>query len=945
MNCPNCITEISDDSKFCSECGTPVSSAGDVKPASNPPVPEALDAAQTIAPLSGPSAPTLDDGMTIAPPGQGVSSAGDRYEIVEKIGEGGMGVVFRARDTKLGRVVALKRLRANVASSAAAIQRFLTEAETIANLVHNHIVRVYDLGQDSQGDFIIMEFVDGEPLSARIKRDGALDEDEAVGLVRGLLSALKYAHEQGVLHRDVKPGNVLLTRDGEPKLVDFGLARMGEESQMTEIGTPMGTTAYASPEQLRDASSVDQRSDLYSLGATFYEMLSGESPLNFVEEKIPESLRAVVVKAMERDREQRWQNAAEFLDALTAASEGRGPRVGRRTAGKVVENGDCPRCGRRNGDEPRFCLDCGSNLYEPCLVCEKPTATGFQYCQKCGADQDAAAQKADEELTANVTVAQQDAAWGWRGDAFRAVEQAGQRQGLWIADVAPTAQEHLAGLEAACEGGDRQRQTLEAQLNGYQNSGDYEAVLNALRPLGKAVVAQWPGLTEPFGWASEVEGKVGELVDDVEKRLASRAAYKLLDPGPKALHGLYAQLQSNLDELRSLNAVQADRLSGELARFRQQDEERRDALVARANDLQGEGDYNGVVKELTSIPSFLIASTPDLADAFRWAHGVADRVESLVSAAGATLGAGGHERSAEASVMSPYDGLHALVEEVTSLDPSAGAQLMTEVGARCRDHLSRARKRRDKRDYTRAFWHVQRASELPGLSQEAAQLEQEMRAERRRRQLLVAGSLTATVITIVCAVSFLRWRAERLTRQRDGQAYKRLAEKARTLQSTVETTEGAVGSRIRAHRELADLYDEFHREYPENAHLAEVVAEKERWARERQPWVEAEYVRLMEAAQAAYRAFDFAKAAEHVELALLLKPGDQAARKLRLASVYVQPGPDMAAKAARGRLKMAQMLLKAGKTDKALLRLRDILDKYAGTPAARVARKELDKLQ
>ena len=744
------------------------------------------------------------------------------------------------------------------------------------------------------GPFLILEFVDGEPLSARIKREGALAEDEALHLMRGLLSALKYAHEQAVLHRDIKPGNVLLTRDGEPKLVDFGLARMGGESQMTEIGTSMGTTAYASPEQMNDASRVDQRSDVYSLGATFYEMLTGESPLSFVEEEIPQSLRTVVVKAMERDREQRWQSAAEFLDALTAVSEGRGLRVSTRTTGSAVENGDCPRCGRRNGDEPRFCLDCGSSLYEPCLVCGKPTATGFRHCQKCGADQEAAVQKANEELTANVATAQQDAAWGCRGDAFRAIEQAGQREGFWIADVAAAAQKHLGDLEAACQEGDSQRQALTAQVKGYQNAGDYRAVLRTLRPLIETLTGQWPAPKKSFDWALGVEAKVAELVNDIENRLVTRAPYKLLDPGPKALH---ARLRSDLDDLSLLDATEADRLSDGLAAACREDEERRDAVATRIHGLQDEGDYKGVLEELEAVPGFLIGAVRELVAARAWALRVAGRVKTLLSEAEGEFLERHRDRVSEPDLSplrrlivpltssdtlldSPYESLEALIEEVTSLDASAGAGLVREAEARGRKHLDWGRELGAERKYALALWHVHRALELPGESSGVDALAEEIRASRRRRRMLAAGAMVASLLLAVCSAVCLHWSAVRLARLWDERTYDSLVGRVQALRSKAEAEEEAIEERLKAYGDAQALCDEFSSTRPQSAHLHKVAAEKERLGGERQALVEAEHRRSMKAAQNAYKAQHLPRASEHLSVALVLKPDDEAAKKL-----------------------------------------------------------------
>ena len=208
----------------------------------------------------------------------------DQYELLEKIGDGGMGVVYLARDRKLARFVAIKRLHRSALTRANLRERFFREAKAIAALTHVHIVHVYGLSDDHHGPYIAMEYVAGPreyspdktpprpfTLADLVHRKGPLSLGRAMDLILKLCDAVGYAHENGVIHRDLKPSNVLLGEDGDPKIVDFGLARRTspEDSQLTVPGERMLSLGYGAPEQEMDASLSDERADVYGLGALF----------------------------------------------------------------------------------------------------------------------------------------------------------------------------------------------------------------------------------------------------------------------------------------------------------------------------------------------------------------------------------------------------------------------------------------------------------------------------------------------------------------------------------------------------------------------------------------------------------------------------------------------------------------------------------------------------
>jgi predicted Ser/Thr protein kinase len=200
-----------------------------------------------------------------------------RYEVERTLGRGGMATVYLARDTVLGRHVALKVLADHLAEDEGFRARFLREARLAARLSHPNVVRVYDAGDDERGLSIVMEYVEGEPLDAELRRRGPLPPDEVVELGVQLCSALEAAHAAGLVHRDVKPQNILRARDGTVKLTDFGIARSLDSTVLTEHGSVLGTAAYLAPEQAR-GEPVTGAADLYGLGVVLYEALTGRRP-------------------------------------------------------------------------------------------------------------------------------------------------------------------------------------------------------------------------------------------------------------------------------------------------------------------------------------------------------------------------------------------------------------------------------------------------------------------------------------------------------------------------------------------------------------------------------------------------------------------------------------------------------------------------------------------
>ena len=269
----------------------------------------------------------------------------NRYDVVRPLGSGGMGDVYLARDRVLGRDVALKVLRKQFAGDGEFAERFKREAMSAASLSHPNIVQVYDRGETEEGaSYIAMEYVPGGTLKEKLLREGPLEAAKAAGLGAQVAEALGAAHDRGMVHRDIKPQNVLLTARGGAKVADFGIARAGSSATISRTGSVMGTAGYMSPEQALGKPATS-KSDLYSLGVVLYEALTGELPYaadnpiavsmkhvneplrppREIDPRIPEGMNALVTKLMAKDPEDRYADADELADDLRRVNRGLEP--------------------------------------------------------------------------------------------------------------------------------------------------------------------------------------------------------------------------------------------------------------------------------------------------------------------------------------------------------------------------------------------------------------------------------------------------------------------------------------------------------------------------------------------------------------------------------------------------------------------------------------------
>src|SRR3990172_1306452 len=274
------------------------------------------------------------------------------YEILAPIGAGGMGEVYKARDTRLDRIVAIKVLPSHLSDNARLKERFEREARAVSSLNHPHICTLYDIGRENGVDFMVMEHIEGETLADRLKK-GALPLDQALSTGIEVADALDKAHRQGVVHRDLKPGNIMLTKSGA-KLLDFGLAKLAgaeagsvesalptQQKSLTAEGSILGTLQYMAPEQL-EGKEADSRTDIFAFGAVVYEMLTGKrafegksqasligailkddpQPMSELQSMSPPALDRVVKKCLAKDPEDRWQGAHDLMDELEWIAEG-----------------------------------------------------------------------------------------------------------------------------------------------------------------------------------------------------------------------------------------------------------------------------------------------------------------------------------------------------------------------------------------------------------------------------------------------------------------------------------------------------------------------------------------------------------------------------------------------------------------------------------------------
>jgi len=317
MKCPKCLADNADTLKFCGGCGTRLTLQDQL----SPPYTKTLE-----TPIR-----ELTRGTVFA----------ERYEIIEELGKGGMGRVYRVEDKKAKEEIALKLIKPDIATDKKTIERFRNELTTARKITHKNVCRMYDLGEDKGLHFITMEYISGQDLKGLIRQTGQLTVGKAISIAKQICDGLTEAHNLGVVHRDLKPNNIMIDRGGNSKIMDFGIARAVKGKSITGSGIMIGTPQYMSPEQV-EGKDVDQRSDIYSLGIILYEMLTdrvpfeGDTPITVgvkqktetpkdpkvFNERIPDDLNRLILKCLEKEKENRYQSAGELKSDLEKLEQG-----------------------------------------------------------------------------------------------------------------------------------------------------------------------------------------------------------------------------------------------------------------------------------------------------------------------------------------------------------------------------------------------------------------------------------------------------------------------------------------------------------------------------------------------------------------------------------------------------------------------------------------------
>lgn len=395
MKCKNCVFDFPDIFKFCPECGSPREASAQDPVIEENLVPPRKD--QTF-PINADTSTVVYDQASLKEAATTNALFDDRYEIGEVIGCGGFALVFKAKDAKLGnRVVAVKLLQKKDKPDDdwhMTLERFLRESSVIASLNHKNIVTIHDCSSDVENHYIVMEYIPGGNLREYLaKKGGKLLVGEAFKILRGVCQGLAFAHKKNLIHRDIKPSNIMLVFDGDeiiPKIVDFGLARAGESTDVSISGFGMGTPAYMSPEQRRDAKSVNHTTDIYAIGKILYEIVTGEDPENVDPEKVRQypEISDIVFKCLKTRPEERYFGADLIIEEIDAYLEGRNAPPKNNMQDKNTDPSlfKCPGCSTLNAADSKFCAGCGNGLSCKCPECGVEIASHLTFCKSCGTD-------------------------------------------------------------------------------------------------------------------------------------------------------------------------------------------------------------------------------------------------------------------------------------------------------------------------------------------------------------------------------------------------------------------------------------------------------------------------------------------------------------------------------------------------------------------------------
>jgi serine/threonine protein kinase len=550
MNCPACRSAIDEevllsDERTCPHCGE------DLK-----------DTA-----VGGLNSPTESTKLMSLPTIRGIS-------IIRQIGEGGMGCVWEAEQKSLGRRVAVKALSPNLATNPHFMSRFRQEAKALAKLSHPSIVSVYDLIEEGSDCCIIMEYIEGpgggEPIDVKsLMHNQSLQVTQVKQIIIQVLKALQTAHERGIIHRDVKPSNIMVDAGFHAKVVDFGIAALqgtADDRRLTVAGGTMGTLDYMAPEQLNDAKSVDARADIYSAGVVLYEMLTGKlprgafSPPSVVVNGLAAGWDTVVMKALAPERKDRFGNAAEMAAAIETIPVDNSektvvPAAPRKPKSSVsVPDRACSQCHTAVAADDVYCPSCGKALLRNCPSCRKSLDAGAKFCKACGVDVHKW-EKHQEHFAAGIAAVQQAKITTTRvEERFEYAEQAALHltKAIKLRPEDVATQEALAtAVELATKCGNQAAQTAIDRKEIPRGIDLLEAVLE-INPGDKQAQSQHAKMMQQRDKLAE---KAEELLQQGQVQKAAAGLEKALELFPKdqKLARLLDQSQASKGALHDLS--------------------------------------------------------------------------------------------------------------------------------------------------------------------------------------------------------------------------------------------------------------------------------------------------------------------------------------------------------------------------------------------------------
>jgi len=818
---------------------------------------------------------------------------GDQFEILRKLGEGGYGAVYEAADRALRRKVAIKMMLATRAVSKEYVDKFLREARTAAQLIHPNTVAIHQVGCDKGANthYLAMEFVEGRTLHDILQEKGPMPLEQAVEILAQCCRGLAAAHKKNIIHRDIKPGNIMITPSGGVKIADFGLAKVFDQQQQ-QASMVIGTPYFMPPEQF-EGKAKDGRTDIYALGVTFYYMLTlkrpfqGSSPaqilvsimtkeptpVNEMRQDLPPKVWEVIRKMIHRDLDKRYHECGEVLEDLEAL---RSPDEGE----KVY----CPDCGLPNPAEAPSCKGCGASLRERCPVCGTEEALGVKFCGDCGANI-----PLEREVK---TLADEGRALLAEGHLNRGLEK------LQLARDRSPENAEVASLLREAEGRRDAREGERTAISALLAAGDLDKAEQRIKS-GRALYPDDVSILELEGdlQRARVVSRSGLGTTTVEALLKARRYPEAREAAERLMmsEGRSRDLVLLLEK-----AEAAIKLVEEKAK--------------RARDL----DQSGAGREALAAWREVLELSPDHRDAVQ----AVEQIERSVGEVDATLGAalklleegdpdGALSRLFEAASRAGDDPRVSKAMD----DARARAGQLQEAAAKVREHIAAGRMPEAEKAREALARKFPGSPEVPALADEVRKAR--MTGERRGKARVVEEHVAARRWTEArdAAAAFLSDEGEEFgVPALAGRAKEALARVAALVAG------GGVAEQAGRFEEAAKAYKGGVEEEPGNAAAKEGLERAS---------ARVEKVRGLRAAAAeACKGNDPARAVERLKELLALSPGDEDARKeMRLLE-------EQASGRARG-VREVEELLASGETEDALKKARKLEEAYPGDAEAR----------